>query len=263
LAVVTKIILNLLPLPKCVTDMLVPMPAIESAMNLVSLVTTRGGVIPTSVEFMDKKSIQNVEQYANMSIPFGDAGAQMIIQLDGMDQRQLWADVERVGDICAAEGAIEVFVAEDRNARDRVWRIRRLVAEEEWTGSMPLLSKEDIVIPAGGISEFFKLLPEISRKHRAIYNAYGHIGDGNIHLTLFPEAEDAGGTDLAASAESLRRDLYETVRDLGGTLSGEHGVGLKKKYAGIFLSEAHIALIKRIKAAFDPKGILNPGKIVE
>ena len=261
LAVVTKIILNLLPLPKCVTDMLVPMPTIESAMNLVSVVTTRG-VIPTSIEFMDRKSIQNVEEYANMSIPFSGAGAQIIIQLDGMDRRQLWSDVERVGDICADAGALEVFVAEDRNARDRVWRIRRLVAEEEWTGSMPLLSKEDIVIPAGGIGEFFRLLPEISQRHRAIYNAFGHIGDGNIHITLFPEAAD-GGDDLAASGESLRRDLYEAVRDLGGTLSGEHGVGLKKKYTGIFLSEAHIDLIKRVKAAFDPNNILNPGKIVE
>jgi glycolate oxidase len=250
-----------MPLPKCVTDMLVPMPAIESAMNLVSVITTMGGVIPASIEFMDKKSIKNVEEYANMSIPFSDAGAQLIIQLDGMERKALWSDVERVGDICSAEGALEVFVAEDRNARDRVWRIRRLVAEEEWTGSMPLLSKEDIVIPAGGISEFFRLLPEISQRRRATYNAYGHIGDGNIHLTLFPEA--AGGDDLAASAESLRRDLYETVRELGGTLSGEHGVGLKKKYTGIFLSETHIGLIKKVKAAFDPNNILNPGKIVE
>jgi glycolate oxidase len=262
LAVVTKIILNLLPLPRRVTDMLIPMPTVGSAMNLVSAVTTKGGVIPASIEFMDKKSIQNVERYANMSIPFSDAGAQLIIQLDGMERESLWNDVERVGDICAAEGALEVFVAEDRNARDRVWRIRRLVAEEEWTGSMPLLSKEDIVIPAGGISEFFRLLPEISRKRGAIYNAYGHIGDGNIHLTLFPEAAGETG-NLAESAESLRRDLYETVRELGGTLSGEHGVGLKKKYAGIFLSGAHIDLIKRVKAAFDPNNILNPGKIVE
>jgi glycolate oxidase len=262
LAVVTKIILNLLPLPKCVTDMLVPMPTVESAMNLVSAITTTGGVIPTSVEFMDKKSIQNVERYANMSIPFSDAGAQLIIQLDGMERKSLWNGVERVGDICAAEGALEVFVAEDRNARDRVWRIRRLVAEEEWTGSMSLLSKEDIVIPSGGMSEFFRLLPEISRRHRAIYNAYGHIGDGNIHLTLFPETADIGD-NIAASAESLRRELYEAVRELGGTLSGEHGVGLKKKYTGIFLSETHIDLIKRVKAAFDPNDILNPGKIVE
>ncbi|MDR1134244.1 MAG: FAD-binding protein [Synergistaceae bacterium] len=262
LAVVTRIILNLLPLPKRVTDMLVPMPTIESAMNLVSLITTQGGVIPTSIEFMDKKSIQNVEEYANMSIPFSDAGAQLIIQLDGMDGKQLWSGVESVGDICAAAGALEIFVAEDRNARDRVWRIRHLVAEEEWTGSMPLLSKEDIVIPAGGISEFFELLPEISQRHRAIYNAYGHIGDGNIHLTLFPEAKDRKD-DLAGQAESLRRELYESVKNLGGTLSGEHGVGLKKKYTGIFLSEAHIALIKRVKAAFDPNNILNPGKIVE
>ncbi|MDR1471466.1 MAG: FAD-binding protein [Synergistaceae bacterium] len=262
LAVVTKVTLNLLPLPKRVTDLLVPMPTIESAMNLVSLITTRGGVIPASIEFMDRRSIQNVEEYTGMCIPHSDAGTQLIIQLDGMDRGQLWNDVERVGDICAGGGALEVFVAEDRNARDRVWRIRRLVAEEEWTGSMPLLSKEDIVVPMGGISAFFELLPAISQKHQATYNAYGHIGDGNIHITLFPESADAVEEDTAKSADSLRRDLYAAVRELGGTLSGEHGVGLKKKYTDIFLSRAHIDLIKSVKAAFDPNDILNPGKIV-
>lgn len=262
LAVVTKIVLNLLPLPACVTDLLVPMPSVESAMKLVSLITTEGGVIPSSIEFMDRQSIRNVEEYTGIEIPHSGAAAQLIVQMDGMDRRQLWGDVERVGDICVEAGALEVFVAEDRNARDRVWRIRKLVAEEEWTGSMALLSKEDIVVPSGAISEFLRELPGIAEKHNAIYNAYGHIGDGNIHLTLFPVG-DFTNEELFEPASRMRLDLYELVHRLGGTLSGEHGVGLKrKKYTGIFLSEAHIDLIKRVKLAFDPNNILNPGKLV-
>ena len=262
LAVVTKIVLNLLPLPKCVTDLLVPMPDIASAMRLVSLVATEGGVIPSSIEFMDRQSIKNVVDYTGMEIAHADAAAQLIVQLDGMDRRQLWADVERIGDVCMANGALEVYVAEDRNARDRVWRIRHLVAEEEWTESMPLLSKEDIVVPVGGISAFLERLPGIAERHKAIYNAYGHVGDGNIHLTLFPTHE-ATDSELFEPASRMRRDLYELVKELGGTLSGEHGVGLKRKgYTTIFLGDTEIELMKRVKTAFDPKGILNPGKLV-
>jgi glycolate oxidase len=263
LAVITKIILNLLPLPKCVTDLLIPMPSIGSAMKLVAAISAQGGVIPSSVEFMDRGSIKNVEDYTGLKIPLSDAAAQLIVQMDGMDRKQLWQEVERVGDICVGHGALEVFVAEDRNARDRVWRIRRLVAEEEWTGAMPLLSKEDIVVPSGAISEFLERLPQIAAMHDATYNAYGHIGDGNIHITIFPERAHASA-DLHEMAARMHRDLYALVKELGGTLSGEHGVGLKRKeHTSMFLSHAHIDLIKRVKAAFDPNNILNPGKIVE
>jgi glycolate oxidase len=262
LAVVTKVVLNLLPLPKCVTDMLIPMPSIASAMRLVAAISSRGGVIPSSVEFMDRKSIKNVEDYTSLRIPHSDAAAQLIVQMDGMDRRQLWRDVERVGDVCVELGALEVFVAEDRNARDRVWMIRRQVAEEEWTGSMPLLSKEDVVVPSGAISEFLERLPQVTEKHDATYNAYGHIGDGNIHITLFPDGVHES-EDLHERANHMRRDLYGLVKELGGTLSGEHGVGLKRReYTSIFLSAPHIELIKRVKRAFDPNNILNPGKIV-
>jgi len=183
--------------------------------------------------------------------------------MDEMDRRQLWADVERVGDICAEMGALEVFVAEDRNARDRVWKIRRLVGEEEWTGSMALLSKEDVVVPSGRIAEFFEELPLLAARHDAIYNAFGHVADGNIHVTVFPATSGMGPGELKKAANVMCRELYALVKGLGGTLSGEHGIGMKRReYANIFLDDAQVALLKRIKSAFDPNGILNPGKIV-
>lgn len=262
LAVVTKIILNLLPLPGCITDLLVPMRNMDDAIRLVSLITTECGVIPSSVEFMDKKSIKNVEMYTGLKIMHSDAAAQLIIQMEGKDRKHLWYDVERVGDLCMANGALEVFVAEDRSARDRVWRIRKLVAEEEWTASMPLLSKEDVVVPLSAISDFMKRFELLAEEHDAIYNAYGHIGDGNIHITLFP-AKHTDAENLPERAHAMRCSLYALVCELGGTLSGEHGIGLKrKKYTDIFLDRAQIELIKRIKLAFDPNNILNPGKIV-
>ncbi|MDR3354892.1 MAG: FAD-binding oxidoreductase [Synergistaceae bacterium] len=263
LAVVTKIILNLLPLPKCVMDLLAPMPDIESAVRLASLVATKSGVMPSSIEFMDRQSILNVEKFTGIEIPFSaSAAAYLIIQVDGMEHEQLWRDAHRVGDVCVECGALEVFVGDDRNARDRIWEIRHLVAEEEWTISMPLLSKEDIVIPCGAIPAFMDELPGLAERHRASYNAYGHIGDGNIHMTVFPAEED-GRSDLFARADAMRLDLYHIVRRLGGALSGEHGIGLKRaKYSPIFLGETCVDLIKNIKRAFDPNHILNPGKII-
>ncbi|MDR1730553.1 MAG: FAD-binding oxidoreductase [Synergistaceae bacterium] len=262
LAVVTKIILNLIPLPTCVTDLLVPMKSVEAAVKLTSLITTEGGVIPSSVEYMDRESILNVERYTSFRIPESDAAAQLIIQMEGMDRKQLWTDVEKTGDICMANGAREVFVAEDRNARERVWRIRKYVAEEEWTASMPILSKEDIVVPTSAVAEFLARLPRVAENHRATFNAFGHIADGNIHITIFPK-EAAPEEELHRRADPLRRELYGQVRDLGGTLSGEHGIGLKRKdYAGIFLDEAQLRLMKRVKNAFDPNNILNPSKLV-
>ena len=267
LAVITKIILNLMPLPECVTDLLVPMPTLDSAIRLISLITTDGGVIPSSIEFMDRKSIKNVEEYTGLKIEYSDASAQLIIQMEGRDRRQLWSDVEKIGDLCMANGAPEVFVAEDRNARNRVWRIRKLVAEEEWTGSMPLLSKEDVVVPLSEISEFLKRLRDVASRHKAIYNVYGHIGDGNIHITLFPDDKhddmESHSERLHERADAMRRDLYAVVNELGGTLSGEHGIGLKRRdYTPIFLNKSQIELIKRVKLAFDPNNILNPSKIV-
>jgi glycolate oxidase len=262
LAVVTKIILNLLPLPKCVTDLLVPMSDMDSAMRLVSLISTVGGVIPSAIEFMDRQSILNVEKYTGMRIPHSDAAAQLIVQMEGMDRRQLWNDVEKAGDICAEHGAPEVFVAEDRNARDRIWRIRKQVAEEEWTNSMAVLSKEDIVVPVSAIPSFMERLPELVRKHDASYNAFGHIGDGNIHLSIFPNYS-AADSELHKAASALKRDLYALVKELEGTLSGEHGIGLKRKeYTSMFLDDSVINLMRRVKSAFDPNNILNPLKLV-
>jgi glycolate oxidase len=262
LAVVTKIILNLVPMPKCVTDLLVPVSSLGAAVKLASLVTTEGGVVPSSVEFMDRNSILNVEKYTSLRIPHSSAAAQLIVQMEGMDRRQLWIDVEKIGDLCMGNGALEVFVAEDKNARDRVWQIRKYVAAEEWTNSVPVLSKEDVVVPTKAVAAFLTRLPSIAERHKAFYNAFGHIADGNIHMTLFPDGIGPD-EDLHELARPLRRELYSCVKELGGTLSGEHGIGLKRKeYVDIFLDEAHRNLMKRIKKAFDPNEILNPLKLL-
>ncbi len=260
LAIATKITLNLLPSPGRMIDLLVPMPSIRAAMDLVPEIATDCGVIPASIEFLDRESILLVEKYLNTKIPYSDAGAQLIIQLEGTDPKRLWLETERVGDLCLSRGALEVFVAEDRNARDRLWRARKLVAEAVWSAAAVQLSNEDIVVPSASISGLSDELANICRRYDIRYTSYGHVGDGNIHITFYLDEERPNHKELA---EAAQRDLYALVKKLGGTLTGEHGVGLKRiKYVSTFLDEAHIQLIRRVKLAFDPNNILNPMKMI-
>ncbi len=260
LAVATKITLSLLPSPGRVIDLLVPMPSIHAAMDLVPEIATDCGVIPSSIEYLDRESVLLVEKYLNTRVPFSDAGAQLILQMEGRDPKRLWDETEKVGNLCLARGALEVFVAEDRNARDRLWRVRKLVAEAVWAAAALQLSNEDIVVPSGSISKLSGGLADISKRHNVRYTSYGHVGDGNIHITFYLDEECPGHKRLA---EGVQRDLYELVKSLGGTLTGEHGVGLKRiKYISTFLDEAHIELIRRVKQAFDPNSILNPMKMI-
>ena len=260
LAVITKITLNLLPSPGRVIDLLIPMKSIRDAMDLVPSIATECKVTPSSVEFMDKKSIQLVERYLNTKIPFDDAQAHLIIQLEGMDAEQLWANCERVGDLCLQRGALEVFVAEDRNARERLWRARKLAAEAVWAAAAVQLSNEDIVVPTSEIAVLMDEFEKICFGYDIKYAAYGHAGDGNIHLTLYLDEERPDQKQLG---EAAQRDLYHLVKKLGGTLTGEHGVGAKRtRHVPLFLDEPHIHLIHRVKLAFDPNNILNPRKII-
>ena len=260
LAIATKITLNLLPSPGHVIDLLVPMPSIRAAMDLVPEIATDCGVIPSSIEYLDRKSVLLAEKYLNTKVPYSNAGAQLIIQMEGRDPKQLWGETEKIGDLCLARGALEVFVAEDRNARDRLWRVRKLVAEAIWAAAALQLSNEDIVVPSGSISELSDGLAAIGLRHDVRYTSYGHVGDGNIHITFYLDEQRLNHKILA---ETVQKDLYALVKNLGGTLTGEHGVGLKRaKYVSTFLDEAHVELIRRVKLAFDPNNILNPMKMI-
>ena len=261
LGVVTKIILRLLPLPSFVVDLLVPFPDIRTAIASVPEVMTRGKAIPSSIEFMDKRSMVLTGKYLNTSFPFMDeAEAHVILQYEGDDREHLADEIEKIGDICMECGALEVFVADNRTTRDKLWKGRKSVAEAVWAFAPIQLANEDLVVPTGAISEFMSGLDDICRSHNVDYAAYGHLGDGNMHVTIYIEKENPQWREIIGRACS---DLYRLVKKLGGTLTGEHGVGLKRvKHIPFFLDEPQIDLIRRVKLAFDPNNILNPGKIV-
>jgi len=259
LAVITKIILKLLPLPARVVDLLVPFPDTESAVTCASKIMTEGKILPASVELMDHRSISLTERFLNTRLPGSDAGAHLIIQLEGNSAELLADEYERVGDLCRKWGALEVFVADNRNSRDKLWKARKSIAEAV-IAFYSKYSKEDVVVPTSAVPELLKALGDICARRGLETVTFGHVGDGNMHVNLL-FGEDR--QNWKETMEEARRELYTVTQQLGGTLSGEHGIGLKrKKYVSHFLDEAQIALMKRIKLAFDPKGILNPGKLV-
>lgn len=261
LGIVTKIILRLLPNPSFVVDLLIPFPDVQTAINAVPTIMTDGKCLPSSIEYMDKCSVTLTEDYLQMTIPYSmKAEAFLILQYEGNNKDHLADEIEKIGDICMNCGALEVFVADNRNTKDKLWKGRKSIAEAVWAYTPIQLANEDIVIPSSKVAEFMGELENIAQKHDVKYAAYGHLGDGNMHVTLYLEKENKNWRNII---ENARLDMYKNVKILGGTLTGEHGVGLKRiKYVSAFIDEAQIELIRRIKLAFDPNNILNPGKIV-
>ncbi len=260
LCLITKIIVKLVPLPLCVVDLLIPFSTMEAAISFVPGILTGNRIVPASVECMNRNSLKIVSRYTGSTLPFEDAGAHLIIQLEGNDPDSLADDYERLGKACLSSGALEVFVADNRNSRERLWKARKSVAEAVMAFSTRY-AKEDVVVPTSEVPELMREVDRICESYGLEGVNYGHVGDGNIHVNLLMEEDRP---DWKSVIESARMELYEVTARLGGTLSGEHGIGLKrKKYMNIFLDEVQMDLIRRIKRAFDPLEILNPGKIVD
>ena len=262
LGIVTKAIIKLIPLPTAKVDLLVLFKDVKSAIKMVPKIMTEEKIIPTSVEFMDKLSVQASCQYLNEHLPYQSSGAMLIIEVDGNREDLVNDDSEAIGELCLKNGAIEVYVADNYTTQERIWSVRRNIAEAFMVVS-PHQSLEDIVVPISAIPDLMPELDRISKKYNIKIPCYGHAGDGNLHATLVknPESNMEEWYDIEVKA---LEDLYQATKKLGGTLSGEHGIGSKRKdFMGIVSSPAEIDLMRRIKKAFDPNNIMNPGKIFD
>ncbi len=261
LGIFTKIILKLLPLPKASVDMLCLFKTIEAAISAVPKIMSEGGIIPTAMEFMDKLSFESACDYLNESLPCADAGAMLLITVDGADAEQVEHDYDVIGEQCLQAGATHVYVADTKANSERIWRIRRSVAEAFKVFS-PHQSLEDIVVPIAAIPAMSAAIGEISAKYRVMIPCYGHAGDGNLHATPVMPPEWSL-EKWHATLPDLLRDLYsETVR-LGGRISGEHGIGYKRREYFVELADpGYLTMMRAVKKGLDPNGILNPGKVI-
>ncbi|MFN2241970.1 MAG: FAD-binding oxidoreductase [Anaerolineae bacterium] len=258
LAVVTKIILRLLPLPKVQVDLLVPFDDFQAAADTVADIIAHR-ILPTTIEFMEQDSMLAVERLLKKQVPFDDAAAHLLIQLDGNLQEAVDAEMEVVGDLCLEHGARDLLVAKDRPTRDRLWEARRMIIES-LNHESPVNHMEDVVVPRAEIHRLLKGIKEIARRHEVRIINFGHAGDGNVHVNVLKD--DLLHARWEALVPVVTEEIYRLALSLGGTITGEHGIGATRRgYLSMALDEMQIDLMRQIRGVFDPNRVLNPGKI--
>jgi glycolate oxidase len=254
LSVITKIRLKIVPLPEEVVTLLAVFHDLEASGDAVSKIIS-SKIIPRTLEFMDHETIAAVEQYKPVGLP-ADAEAVLLIELDGYPS-VITKEAEKVVDICRKLGA-EIKLAEDEYARSNLWASRRAISPALYQ-IKPTKINEDIVVPRNRVTEMLKRLREISEQSGIKIVNFGHAGDGNIHVNIMVDKSDP--EEYRQGLGLVERVFQETI-SLGGTISGEHGIGLTKaSYIRMEVSRKELEIMEAIKKAFDPKNILNPGKI--
>jgi glycolate oxidase len=253
LGIITKLFVKLIPLPPAVTTLVALFPDLSTAMKAVTALLTSGH-LPSAVEFMDHQCLELVGDL----LPFAGVEASkafLLVETDGAP-KVIHREIEQMGEICLEHEAADVFLAPDSHKRAQMWEVRRQVSlriEEH----APLYIPEDVVVPLGRIAEFIEKLPELAASFGMKIYSFGHAGDGNIHLNITAESRDA----IQRIEEGIEV-ILELVLSMGGTISGEHGIGFVKKHLlPLELPPESIRLQKEIKRVFDPNLILNPGKV--
>ena len=257
LAIITKVILRLVPKPPVQETLRGTFPSVDAAVAAVTAII-RARVVPAAVELIDGDSLDAVAQYLQTRslAPEGTA-AILLVEVDGVPAAVV-DEANRVERALVESGATEVLHARDQADRQELWRVRRELSLSLRTLA-PLKINHDVVVPKGRIPALFELVRRIRSECRLRIPCFGHAGDGNIHVNIMVDPADADEMRRARDAE---RALFEGVVALEGSISGEHGIGFSKaRFLPLELSADEIALMKRVKAAFDPHGILNPGKI--
>jgi glycolate oxidase len=253
LGVITKIILKLIPMPEAKATILALFKKVDDAAEAVSAIIA-AKVVPSTIEFMDRASIRCSEKASPMGIP-EDTDGLLLIEVDG-DKESLDRQAQKIEKIIIGHGA-ECKMTKDLQEADKLWQARRVVSQATYNLN-PVKVAEDVVVPRSEIPTLIHALEEMGRRYGVPILSFGHAGDGNFHVSIMirdtPE-------DWAKAHEAVRELFAETIR-LGGTLSGEHGIGTSKApYLDMELSPEIIGTMKKIKALFDPNNILNPGKI--
>ena len=259
LAIITKIVLRLIPAPKHDVLMLVPFRSAVDACAAVNQIFLKGHT-PSALEFMERDALEwsmRFNQSAGISLP-DDIQAHLLIEVDGNNPEQLMLDMEQIAAIVSDYDIDEPLLAETHEQKQMLWTLRRKVGEA--VKSHSTYKEEDTVVPRAELPELLKIIKEIGGRYGFKSVCYGHAGDGNLHVNII--RGDLSEQDWNEKLPIGIRELFREVVRLGGTISGEHGIGLVQKgYMDIAFSKVQLQLMKDIKAVFDPKGILNPGKI--
>ncbi len=258
LAIVTKATLRLLPLPKKMISLLVPFEKLETAIETVPKIIKSKNV-PTAIEYMVKDTIMASEEFLGKDFPDKSSDAYLLLSFDGNSKEEVENAYEVVADICLEAGAIDVLISETQERQESIWSARGAFLEAI-KSSTTEMDECDVVVPRNNIAEFVKYSNELKDEFDIRIKSFGHAGDGNLHIYILRDdlPEDIWKDKL----DKVFQKLYDRARELKGQVSGEHGIGFaKKSYLEESLSKEAFQIMKGIKSTFDPKGILNPGKI--
>jgi len=255
LGVITEITLRLLPKPPAKKVMLAIFERLDDAAEAVAGIMG-GGVIPSTLEIMDQKSINCVEDYLKLGLP-RDAEAILLIEVDGMPAA-VEAEAEVIGRICREKGVRSFQAAKDKKEEESLWKARRSISPAI-SAARPSKIGEDISVPRSAIPAMVREIQRIAKEFDLPIVIFGHAGDGNLHPNILTDRRDHKEMERVEQAIAA---IFEASVRLGGTLSGEHGIGLSKRpYFDLAVTPATVRLMADIKRAVDPKNILNPGKI--
>jgi glycolate oxidase len=259
LGIITKIVFRLIPYPQNNLVMLVPFYSAEKACEAVSAVF-RAGITPSGMEFMERDAIDWVRAYnddINVSVP-DNVKAHLLIEVDGNDVELLYKDAEKINEVVSKYECGEVLFADSADQKNMLWKMRRKVAEAVKSNS--IYKEEDTVVPRAELPALLLGVKSIGKKYGFRSVCYGHAGDGNLHVNIIKGelSDDFWKHELPKGIT----EIFELCVKLGGTISGEHGIGLvQQPYIHIAIDKKRVELMQGIKQLFDPKMILNPGKI--
>jgi glycolate oxidase len=256
LGIITRVTLRLLPLPEHVMDLLLVFPDIDRAIGVVPKLV-KAGVTPTCVEFMDNDAIRSVEAFTREKLPHDEDGNYLILQVEADSEEDLEDKAALVDEVGSENGAIAVLVPDSQ----QIWKARKSFAEAVRHETL-IHSNEDIVVPVDLMPQAIRELADICARHSAVARTVSHAGDGNIHLSILQG--DIPDEFWCEKLAEIHRDIFAYVYSVGGKLSGEHGIGYKRRHLmEEYTDPVELGLMKAVKAAWDPNFILNPGKIFD
>lgn len=258
LGIVTKAILRLLPLPKKDISLLVPFKDLPTAIDTVPKII-KSKSIPTAIEFMERDVILAAEEFLGKKFPDNTSDAYLLLKFDGNNKDDIEKEYDNVAKLCLENGAFDVFISDTQERNESIWSARGAFLEAI-KATTTEMDECDVVVPRDKVADFIRYTNELQDELNVRIKSFGHAGDGNLHVYVLRDELDKDAWDKKLN-ETFEK-MYARARQLKGQVSGEHGIGYaKKSYLHESQSEEYMNILKNIKLAFDPKNLLNPGKI--
>ncbi|KAF1080818.1 MAG: Glycolate dehydrogenase, subunit GlcD [Candidatus Rifleibacterium amylolyticum] len=259
LGFVTRAILRLLPKPVKAISLLVPFPSLDRAIETVPLIIQSKSV-PTAIEYMERAVIENSEDFLGKRFPDSSADAYLLLTFDGNAREDIEKDYEKVAHICLGQGALDILISDTQERQEMIWSARGAFLEAI-KASTTEMDECDVVVPRNRVAEFVKFTRQIETEESIRIRSFGHAGDGNLHVYLL--RDDLSREVYRERLQKSFERLYRKAGELGGQVSGEHGIGFAKRpYLEEIAGDVQLQLMRQIKKAFDPNNILNPGKVI-